>query len=124
MNSSVPNGSFKSGLSHYVCRSPYRGGVHIGKVENKKCSFGWGGKEITQGNFEVLKKDSKYSWSTNKNAGNAIIGGNGTVEHYLKICRTTHNSRKYPGKVVKGKCNIGVGGKEIVKSTYEVLIKK
>ena len=29
----------------------------------------------------------------------------------------------YPGKVVAGKCNIGWGGKEIVRTRYQVLVR-
>lgn len=38
----------------YVCRAPYNGGVHPGKIVGSNCNFGWGGQEITVPNYEVL----------------------------------------------------------------------
>ena len=126
-NGSVPSNAFMGGVSSQgrpiaVCRSPYQGGIHIGKVVANKCNFGWGGKEIVQNNFEVLKQDSQFIWSNNKDAYGAIIGGRGTIEPFLKVCRADYESGKHPGKVVAGKCNFGWGGKEIVSDTYQVLI--
>lgn len=58
--------------------------------------------------------------------GNAIAGGielggdsNGTT---LYVCRAAYNDGVYPGKLLNGSCNIGIGGIEKVVSTYEVAV--
>ncbi|MCZ8182111.1 MAG: DUF3421 domain-containing protein [Beijerinckiaceae bacterium] len=44
-----------SGTDRYrICRAPYRGGVHPGKVVAGRCNIGWGGREIVVDGFEAL----------------------------------------------------------------------
>jgi hypothetical protein len=51
-------GSFAAGQENgealYLCRAPFNGGVHPGKVVAGNCNIGWGGKEETIGRFEVF----------------------------------------------------------------------
>ncbi|MFK8015709.1 MAG: DM9 repeat-containing protein [Gammaproteobacteria bacterium] len=51
---------------------------------------------------------------------NAVVGGRESGRNLI-VCRARHNSGVHPGKVVAGNCNIGWGGKELVKTSYEVL---
>ena len=40
----------------YVCRAPYKGGWHPGKIRAgfKGCNIGYGGREVTVGTYDVL----------------------------------------------------------------------
>jgi len=42
----------------------------------------------------------------------------------LYICRASYRGGLHPGKVVAGRCNIGWGGREILRDRYEVLVKR
>lgn len=50
----LQGGNEATGQPLYICRSQYRGGVHVGKVVGQNCNFGWGGAEITMPQYEVL----------------------------------------------------------------------
>lgn len=61
----VPEGAYVAGKDSppndeglYICRAPYNGGIHPGKLKpsNKGCNIGWGGKEIMVDNYEVIWK--------------------------------------------------------------------
>jgi hypothetical protein len=107
-----------------VCRAAYKGGTHPGKVVAGKCNIGWGGKEIVIGKFEVMTdKGVKLAWVKGPSAKGMIIGGSETGRT-LPVCRAAYKGGTHPGKVVAGKCNIGWGGKEIVLSTFEVLVQR
>ena len=130
-NGRVPSGSFvggqEPGRKLYVCRTVYKKGTHPGKVVAGKCNIGWGGKERALKSFQVLVATSKsFRWQTAKTGARlpkgTFIGGKerGRV---LPVCRTSHKGGWHPGKIVAGKCNIGWGGKEIVSSRYQVLVR-
>jgi hypothetical protein len=107
-----------------VCRAAYKDGTHPGKVVEGKCNIGWGGKEIVIGKFEVMTaKGVKLAWVKGPSAKGMIIGGSETGRT-LPVCRAAYKGGTHPGKVVAGKCNIGWGGKEIVLSTFEVLVQR
>ena len=107
-----------------VCRAAYKGGTHPGKVVAGKCNIGWGGKEIVIGKFEVMtNKGVTLAWVKGPSAKGMIIGGSERGRS-LPVCRAKYKSGTHPGKVVAGKCNIGWGGKEIVLSTFEVLVQR
>lgn len=44
------------GRALYVCRAPYKGGWHPGKIRAgfNGCNIGYGGREITVGTYDVL----------------------------------------------------------------------
>ncbi len=48
------SGGYEGKDSRLVCRAKYKGGVHPGKLVNRKCNIGWGGKEIVLGDYELL----------------------------------------------------------------------
>ncbi len=107
-----------------VCRAAYKGGTHPGKVVAGRCNIGWGGKEIVISKFEVMtNKGVKLAWVKRRWARGMIIGGSERGRS-LPVCRAKYRSGTHPGKVVAGKCNIGWGGKEIVLSTFEVLVQR
>lgn len=47
-------GGEEPGRKLFICRAPYRNGVHPGKLVGKNCMIGWGGREIPGPKYEVL----------------------------------------------------------------------
>lgn len=48
-------GAFEPGAAVLlICRAPYKGGVHIGKVYAGSCYFGYGGREVPSPQYAVL----------------------------------------------------------------------
>lgn len=107
------------GTPLYVCRVPYRGGVHPGKVWAGNCNIGWGGNEIVIAPpFEVLVGDGQWGPPRRGLAG-AYVGGS-EPERQLPLCRAAFEGGMHPGKVVAGRCNIGWGGREHTLVPFEV----
>jgi hypothetical protein len=50
----MPSGKEASGVVQYVCRAPYQGGIHPGKLLAGLCGIGYGGAEVALSTFEVL----------------------------------------------------------------------
>jgi len=135
----VPQGSLKGGHngpiepvpndSLYVCRGNYKNSVHPGKLWKSWCHIGWGGKEVLLDTFEVLTtKPGRLGlkWVPTYSAKDAVQGGyndmsEGFGGYPLFICRVSYQNGVHPGKLWKGNCNIGWGGKEIPFDKYEVL---
>lgn len=122
-------GGVETHRSLAICRCEYKGGIHPGKVVEKACNIGWGGKEIIVKKFEVLVNKGTVELDWIKTLGSlpehAVQGGeeNGTP---LYIGRKYHKNGTHPGKVFRiGKkyiCNIGWGGKEKINKRFEVLV--
>ena len=108
----------------YVCRAQYKGAMHPGKVFAGKCNIGYGGKEIAVPRFQMLqsKNPSRLYWTKGINQ-NAIIAGRENGKP-LYICTTNYKGGRHPGKVHKGMCHIGYGGKEIYTKSFSVLAMK
>ncbi len=102
----------------YICHVNYRGGVHPGKLYRGKCNFGFGGKEVVADAYEVLV--GRAAWGDPARSG-GIVGGYNDDGAQLLICRAYHKGGQHPGKLYRGNCNFGYGGKEIVSSSYELL---
>lgn len=51
----------------------------------------------------------------------ALRGGSEPQRH-LFICRARYKRGLHPGKIVAGYCNIGWGGREILRARYDVLV--
>jgi hypothetical protein len=71
----------------------------------------------------MVAASTAFHWAKVNGAvpANAVIGGS-EPGRTLPICHAAYNGGVHPGKVVAGKCNIGYGGKEIVLTSYEVLV--
>lgn len=110
----------------YVCRAPYRGGAHPGKLYNGACNFGWGGSEIVEpSRYEVLTSRRTLRWvpaSYGAVPPRAIEGG---YQHdaRLYICQARYRGGMHPGKLYKESCLIGWGGEEVGIPEYYVLTK-
>jgi hypothetical protein len=57
-NGQIPPGAVvggqEPGRQLYICRAPYQGGVHPGKLVGRNCNIGWGGNEVTLPRYEVM----------------------------------------------------------------------
>ena len=74
-------------------------------------------------------QDSSLQWQQQHapaTPGNgAIVGGPGDAPEPgspFYICRAAHEGGIYPGKWVKGACNIALDGQELVESDYEIAV--
>lgn len=104
-----------------ICRGAYQGGLHPGKVVDRKCNFGYAGNEISVARFEILTGDgARLEWAAGPSAPNMVVGG-GERGGQLWICRAAYEGGVHPGKVIGGQCNIGYGGKEISLPGFDVL---
>jgi len=163
-NGEVPRdawvGGIERGRNLYVCRASYGGGVHPGKLFGRHCNIGWGGREISLADYEVLTVSRQvaarpprtsrpappnpppaynppprhadpappsaagpYEWVAVRNGRvprNAVSGGSagGPLFH---ICRASYQGGVHPGKLYKGTCYIGWGGKEVPFRDYEAM---
>jgi len=124
-------GGVETNRSLAICRCDYNKGTHPGKVVEKACNIGWGGKEVIVKDFEVLvnKGVVELDWVKTKGLTlpkNAIQAGDEKGVP-LYIGRKFYENGTHPGKVFKvGKryiCNVGWGGKEKVFKGFEVLVE-
>jgi hypothetical protein len=61
----------------YVCRGSHRDGVQVGKLFNGRCNLGWGGHEISLGDFEILVDRGGPRWLPHEQdfPRDAVAGG-------------------------------------------------
>lgn len=125
---SIVTGGYQSNppATLYICRAPYRGGAHPGKLYKGGCNFGWGGSEvILSSGYEVLTSKYPLRWvaaSYGSIPHRAIEGG---YQHdgRLYICQARYRGGMHPGKVYKDSCLIGWGGQEVAIPEYYVLTR-
>jgi len=80
----------------------------------------------------ISTASKKIKWFKFKGSlRNAFIGGGRPADkkrrlkrHKYAVCRGSYKKGIHPGKVHRGKCYIGYGGKEIVLRSFEVLSKR
>lgn len=57
-NGAVPRGAVpggdEGGRPLYVCRASYQNGMHPGKLFGSFCNIGWGGREVTVSEYQVM----------------------------------------------------------------------
>lgn len=57
-NGGIPHHALPGGTEHhqtlYICQADYQNGTHTGKIIGRNCNFGWGGREISVPNYNVL----------------------------------------------------------------------
>ena len=126
MGSAFPVGS-EYGQTLYSCRVSYQNGIHPGKLVENHCNFSFGGEEIRSLNYQILSYQSgglNYRWQRGNRLTNDewVIGGQEALGTPLYICRGFYNDSIQPGKLVRDRCNIGFGGREIELSDYEILV--
>jgi len=124
-------GGVETHRSLAICRCNYKGAMHPGKVVERRCNIGWGGKEIGLKRFEVLvnKGVIELDWqkTDGKKLPNHAVKAGEENGRALYVGRAHHEAGTHPGKVFQaGKgyiCNIGYGEKEITYKTFEVLVE-
>lgn len=124
----------------YVCRAA--SSAHIGKVIGNRCHYGYGGKELSTTNLDILTVTGlEVDWMKRDDFEDAhdersVAEGDAPVFYAGQenrptgryagrtfVCRAEHKGNKHPGKIVNKDCMIGYGGKELQKSKYEVLMR-
>lgn len=127
----APNGSLPprtvfagAGSSSAVCRVRYQDGMHAGRVVGANCDIGYGGRELALPGGQVLMAGAPLSWLTS--AANVPVPGNPVAAgmaggERMVVCRVTSAKGMIAGKVVAGRCNVGVDGKEVTQAQFQVL---
>lgn len=120
-------GGQENGQKLAVCRCTYNGGTHAGKVVDRNCNIGWGGKEIVMSSFEILlNTGAELSWTSvsGNMPSSAIIAGYESGKP-IYVAKGNYGNGVHPGKVFWAEnryiCNIGYGGKEITINEFKVL---
>lgn len=121
--SNALEGGQDKGQTLYVCRAKYQNGTHVGKVLNRRCNIGWGGREIVLNDFEVLVQRKRVRWvQPGQMLPKGAVFAGRCPEGDLYVCRGRYRDGTQIGKLFKGKCNIGWGGKEVTLDNYQVLV--
>ncbi len=126
-------GGREPGRSLPVCRAIYNKGVHPGKVVEKNCNFGYGGKEVLApqydvlvGNPAVLTQSPQFVRWIAAQGGQvppgAFFGAYEPGRPILPICQAPYQGGVHVGKVVASNCNFGYGGREVLSPKYAVLV--
>jgi len=120
---SAVQGGQDQGAPIYICRAQYQNGIHAGKVVNRRCNFGWGGREVVLNDYQVLVERQGVRWVAQGQGvpRGAVLAGR-VPGGDLYVCRASHGGGTHIGKLFNGKCNIGWGGQEVSLGVYQVLI--
>jgi hypothetical protein len=106
-----------------ICRAFHGAGIHPGKVVGPGCNIAYGSQEIVIDAYHTLAGPPVTWVSVNGGSipSGAMTGGweNGAA---LVICRASHSGVWHAGKVISGSCNFGLGGRNIVTSTFDVMM--
>lgn len=108
----------------YVCRAPYLGGTHPGKLQNGKCTFTYHGNEIRTDRYQLLVSKRPMRWSPasfGKIPAHSILAGRDNGKP-LYICQAKYQDGQLPGKVIGEDCHIGYEGRVIAVPHYQVLV--
>jgi hypothetical protein len=73
--------------------------------------------------ISAIKNLTWVKTSGGKVPANVVLGAR-VGNNALGICRAFHKNGQHPGKIFRGKCNIGWGGKEIAVPKFEALVVK
>jgi hypothetical protein len=122
----LPKGAQEGGHEHgkplYVCRGDHQG-KQPGKVFGRTRNFGYDGKEVSVGQYEVMISSlSNWIPASNGSAPPGAVEAGHEPGRKLILCRASHNEGVHPGKVIGQTCCIGWGGKEVCLGSYEVLV--
>jgi hypothetical protein len=130
---SAVGGGKEGARTLYICRAQRGGGTHPGKVVGGTCSIGFMGLEHRVAKFEILagppgalswvRGGSPQATGALAGAGLRLVKGHATGLD-LPVCRARVLGWQHPGKLVKGRCHIGYGGREMRVRNYELLIRR
>ncbi len=117
----------------YICKAPFKDGIHPGEIYKGKCKITYGGESHLQKVYQVLTGTSdyvkwEYEYFGTGNDKNFIAGFepinstnfNGRLRP-LSLCRTIYKNRIHVGKQFTGYCEINDGNKEITQTFYQIL---
>lgn len=117
----------------HICRVLYEGSYQVGENINEQCVITYAGKAYSFDDYQRLSQtESKVAhWK----AGQAYMSlahlylptgfefsKDGSV-NYLYTCRTIYDNQIHVGKLIAGRCNIGVDGNEVIEQSMQVLAK-
>lgn len=119
---------YAAGTAAAVCQADYNAGVHPGRVVGDNCVIGYGGREYgIAGGRVLIAKPEKVRWAAaapnTPIKGQAVVGG-GEAGRPLVVCRARQDNVLYAGKMVDGRCNIGLGGRELTLQPFELLVSQ
>ena len=117
-------------LTLYPCRAAYQGSVQVGEVASgdRGCSFGFGGRQVTEPKYQVLWQAPWMTWVpgiVHQLAPSAIAAGIEGGELFY-ICRSSDQSGLHPGKVKQSSpgCSISSEGKELTARQFSLLVPR
>lgn len=139
----IPAGSFLSGqrviaaptgmfglAPSFPCRATYQGSTQVGTVAagDRGCSFGFGGRQVTETHYQVLWNAPWLQWAPgiiHQLPRTAVPAGIEAGEVFY-ICRTADLTGLYSGKIKQTSpgCSIGSDGKETVTQLFSVLVPR
>lgn len=125
MNAVVGGGQPSPRATLYICRAEYRNGLHPGKLYKGRCNIGWGGREVSLTDYQVLTSNVDLNWIADSfgHIPNGAIEGGEADNTPLFICQARYHGGMHPGKIWGENCNIGWGGDEITLRHYNVLVR-
>lgn len=130
----IPSGAVwagsEAGAANYVCRAPYMGGIHPGKLLAGHCNIEFAGQELVRDDFEVLTAEESqikwvpdsvgfvppWSFSAGEENGMSLYACRAQV----KLDETDRG--EHAGKLVGENCNIPYGGGAYLSRDYAVLV--
>ena len=126
---SAPTGLFGLAPS-YPCRAVYHGNTQVGAVTagDRGCSFGYGGRQVTELTYQVLWQAPWLHWAPgipHQLPRGAVPAGTEAGEVFF-MCRSSDAAGLQPGKIKQSSagCSIASEGKEIVTTLFSVLVPR
>ncbi len=130
----VPEGAFiagfEPGANHYVCRAPYKDGLHPGHLiaGESACAINHRGREIRVKAYEVLTGTAEdFAWvaAAGGAAPAGAFAGGAMWGQPFYVCRAVIAEEfDYPGKLTQRGCEVARDGVEYAKPRYEALVKR
>jgi hypothetical protein len=112
----IEQGGQNNDVALYVCRARHAGGVYPGKLIAGRCNIPYRGRELEIPVYDVAVGDGEWGRAGYRLA---LSGGQEDSGNTLYVCRVHYlepngtDHGYHPGKVEKGKCTFGFGGKEV-----------
>ncbi len=121
-----PTGMFGLAPS-FPCRAAYQGNTQVGTVVagDRGCSFGFGGRQVTETHYQVLWHAPWLQWApgiVHQLPRTAVPAGTEAGEVFY-ICRASDSTGLHAGKIKQSSpgCSIASDGKELVTPLFSVL---
>lgn len=122
-------GQFDSVALH-PCRTRYRNSLQLGEVAqgDAGCSFGFGGRQVTESSYEVLWRAPWLTWTAGiaqQIPVGAVNGGTEGGEPFY-VCRAADATGLHPGKIKSNSkgCSIASHGSELVSEQFSILVPR